>query len=229
MSDAAPEVTIAYDLPMSPTPTATPTAAPTAPTATTTSTAGVTAEIAGCAAQGDDYACSLRVTLGAALPVNTVFSVDIGGGAFANPSGSARPQVSGPQGCAMPPLPSPYLAAVPGRYTRYDVNISTRGCTAGAVMTFGELVGGPAGATITQSVTVPGSAAATATFVLPGATATPTATEPATPTATATARPTDTPEPTDTPTTADPATDQHPDTAPSDAVSGQPVQSDSGG
>jgi hypothetical protein len=107
------------------------------------------------------------VTLGVPLAVNTVFSVSIGGGGFANPSGGDRPQVTAFQGCQGPPLPSPYLAAGNGSYTRYDVNIGPGGCTAGAVMTFGEAVTGAAGATITQPVTMPGLDASTATFVLP--------------------------------------------------------------
>ena len=45
-------------------------------------------------------------------------------------------------------------------------NIGPGGCTAGAVMTFGEAVTGAAGATIAQPVTVPGLDPSTATFVL---------------------------------------------------------------
>ncbi len=131
-------------------------------------TGKVTAEITGCSAQGGNaYACALQVTLGAPLAVNTVFSVGIGGGGFANPSGGDRPQVTASQDCQGPPLPSPYLAAGNGSYTRYDVNIGPGGCTAGAVMTFGEAVTGAAKATITQPVTVPGLGASTATFALP--------------------------------------------------------------
>jgi hypothetical protein len=106
------------------------------------------------------------VTLGPPLAVNTVFLVNIGGGGFANPSGGASPQVTASPGCQHPPNPSPYLAEN-GSYTRYDVNISTGGCTAGAVVTFGEAVTGPAGATITQPVAVPRYGASTATFKLP--------------------------------------------------------------
>jgi hypothetical protein len=73
------------------------------------------------------------------------------------------------QGCQGPPLPSPYLAAGNGSYTRYDVNIGPGGCSAGAVLAFGEAVTGAAGATITQPVTVPGLGASTVTFVLPQA------------------------------------------------------------
>ena len=128
----------------------------------------VTAEITGCSAQGGNaYACALQVTLGAPLAVNTVFSVGIGGGGFANPSGGDHPQVTAIHNCQVPPLPSPYLAAGNGSYNRYDVNISTGGCNAGAVVTFGEAVTGAAKATITQPVTVPGLGASTATFVLP--------------------------------------------------------------
>jgi hypothetical protein len=128
----------------------------------------VTAEITGCSAQGGNaYACALQVTLGAPLAVNTVFSVGIGGGGFANPSGGDRPQVTAIHNCQVPPLPSPYLAAGNSSYTRYDVNIGPGGCTPGAVVTFGEAVTGAAKATITQPVTVPGFGASTATFVLP--------------------------------------------------------------
>jgi hypothetical protein len=127
----------------------------------------VSAEISGCSKQGDKaYACALQVTLGPPLAVNTVFLVNIGGGGFANPSGGASPQVTASPGCQHPPNPSPYLAEN-GSYTRYDVNISTGGCTAGAVVTFGEAVTGQAGATITQPVTVPRFGAGTATFKLP--------------------------------------------------------------
>ena len=128
----------------------------------------VTAVITGCSAQGASaYACALQVTLGAPLAVNTVFSVGIGGGGFANPSGGDRPQVTSFQGCQVPPLPSPYLADGNGNYTRYDVNIGPGGCTPAAVVTFGEAVTGAAKAMITQPVTVPGLGASTATFVLP--------------------------------------------------------------
>ena len=131
-------------------------------------TGKVTAEITGCSAQSSNaYACALQVTLGAPLAVNTVFSVGIGGDGFANPNGGDRPQVTASQDCQAPPLPSPYLATGNGSYMRYDVNIGPGGCTAGAVMTFGEAVAGAAGATITQQVTVPGLGANTATFVLP--------------------------------------------------------------
>ena len=130
----------------------------------------VTAEITGCSTQGGNtYDCALQVTLGPPLGVNTVFSVGIGGGGFANPSGGDKPQVTAIQDCQVPPLPSTYLADGNGGYTRYDVNIGPGGCTAGAVMTFGEAVTGAAGATITQPVTVPGLDASTATFVLPPA------------------------------------------------------------
>ena len=87
-------------------------------------------------------------------------------------------------GCANPPNPSPYLDV--GGYTRYDVNISSEGCAAGAVVTITEAVTGAAGATITQTVTVPGFDAATATFSLPATAATPTATPAAAAAATAT-------------------------------------------
>ncbi len=215
LSGAPPVVSIAYDRPASPTPTATPSASPTAPgtptpAATATGPAGkVTAQITDCSAQGaNDYTCALQVRLGAALPVDTVVSVDVGGGTFANPSGADRPEVTSSQGCDVPPLPSPYLATG-DRYSRYAVNISSGGCQAGAELTFREVVAGTAGATITQAVTVPGWETATASFVLPQAVATPTPTvAAATPTprpteaaklsATATARPTETVKPTPT-------------------------------
>ncbi len=177
--------------PATPTSPATPTGSPTAPatptpTATATGPAGkLTADITGCSAQGaSEYACALRVTLGPALLVDAVLSVDIGGSAFSNPSGADSPEVTTSQGCDVPPLPSPYLATG-DRYTRYAVNISSGGCQAGAVVTLKEVVAGTAGATITQSVTAPGLNAATATFVLPAAAATPRPTEAATPTPTA--------------------------------------------
>jgi hypothetical protein len=186
-------------------PTATPTATPTAPatptpTATPTGPVGtVSAKITDCSAQGADaYACALQVTLGGSLAVNTVFSVGISSG-FANPSGGDRPQVTASQGCQGPPLPSPYLAAGNGSYTRYDVNIGPGGCAAGAVVTFAEAVTGAPGSTITQPVTVPGFNAATATFVLPEAPPTSTPTRPAatpTPSPTVAATPTATPRPT---------------------------------
>jgi hypothetical protein len=161
-----------------PTPTSTPTTPATAtstptPPATDTPTptrpaGGVSAQITGCPAQGSaGYTCSLRVTLGAALAVDTVLSMGISGGEFANPSGTDRPQVSDAQGCTTSPIPSPYLADDAGNYTRYDVNISSGGCQAGATLTFGEAVTGTAAATITQTVSVPGFDAAKATFVLP--------------------------------------------------------------
>jgi hypothetical protein len=109
-----------------------------------------------------------------ALAVDTVFSVDIGGGGFANPSGGDRPQVTAFDGCQVAPLPSPYYPGDDGYY-HYDINISSGGCTAGAAVTLSEAVTGAAGATITQAVTVPGIGATTATFVLPPAAATPTA------------------------------------------------------
>ena len=129
----------------------------------------VSAKITGCSAQGGNaYACALQVTLGGPLAVNTVFHVGIGGGGFANPSGGDRPQVPSFARCQVAPLPSPYYPD-PGNggYDRYDVNISTGGCTADAVVTFGEAVTGAAKATITQPVTVPGLGASMATFVLP--------------------------------------------------------------
>jgi hypothetical protein len=188
------QVTITYQPPSTPTPTPTPTH-PSTPTPTPTATppAGeVTARITDCSAQdGYLYACALHVRLGPALPVHTVFAVDIGGATFSNPSGANRPQVIAFEGCAHRPNPSPYLASEPGRYVRYEVNISTDGCQAGAEVTFREEVAGTAGATITQAVTVPGFKVATATFVLPAAADRPTAMSlAAAPTATPTPQPT---------------------------------------
>jgi hypothetical protein len=134
----------------------------------------VAAEITGCSAQGANvYACDLQVRLGPALPINTVFSVDIDSGAFANPSGNASPEVRSSPGCNVPPLPSPYLADG-DHYNRYDVNISTGGCQSDAEVTFNEAVAGTAGSTISQAVTVPGFNTATTSFQLPAAGATPT-------------------------------------------------------
>jgi hypothetical protein len=172
--------------------TATPTlaATPTATASPTHSGGKVTAQITGCSAQGADvYACALQMRLGPTLPVNTVFSVDIGGAQFSNPGGEDQPAVTSSQGCAYPPLPSPYLATG-DQYLRYQVNISTGGCQTGAELTFKEAIAGSAGATITQAVTVPGFNTATATFQLPAAEATPTPTpRPATATASVTPRP----------------------------------------
>jgi len=141
---------------------------------------GVSAEITGCSTQGGNaYTCALQLTLGAPLAVNTVFSVFIqylgsGSGGFANPSDSDRPQVTGFPGCQEAPIPSPYLAVGNDSYARYDVNIGPGGCTAGAVMTFGEAVTGAGGAPITQSVTVPGlGASTTIPLLLPHAPAAP--------------------------------------------------------
>jgi hypothetical protein len=135
-------------------------------TATITISNGVTAEIEGCSPQGGNvYDCALQVTL-PPLAVNTVFSVGIGGAGFANPSGGDRPQVTAVQGCQVAPLASPYYPGN-GDYNRYDVNISTGGCTAGAVVIFEEAVTGAAGVEITQPVTVPGFNPDTAGFVLP--------------------------------------------------------------
>ena len=107
------------------------------------------------------------MTLGEPLAVDTVFSVNIGGSEFANPSDGDRPQVTAYYGCPKAPLPSPYLAGKNGNYARYDVNISTGGCTGGAVVTLSELVTGRGGALISQQVTVPGLGAGNVTFVLP--------------------------------------------------------------
>ena len=134
---------------------------------TITISAGVSAEIAGCSprAGNNAWGCTLDVTL-PPLPVDTVFSVGIGGGGFTNPSGGDRPQVIAFQGCQVAPLASPYYPGN-GGYNDYDVNISTGGCTDGAVVVLEEAVTAAAGATITQSVTVPGLDTSTATFVLP--------------------------------------------------------------
>ncbi len=141
----------------------------------------MTAQITSCSAQGANaYTCALQVRFGMPLSVDTVFSVDIGGGAFDNPSGGDRPEVTASPGCSVPPLPSPYLA-IGDRYTRYDVNISSDGCQAEAEVTFREAVDGTAGSTITEAVTVPKFNTASATFVLPQPPPTPTPTAPARP------------------------------------------------
>jgi hypothetical protein len=135
----------------------------------------VRADSIGCAGVGGNaYGCLLQLRLSGPLAVNTVFSVGIDGGGFANPSGGDSPQVAYFVGCQVAPLPSPYLANGNAGYNRYDVNISTGGCTAGAVVIFNEAITGAAGATITQPVTVPGLGTGTAIFVLPPAAATPT-------------------------------------------------------
>jgi len=134
---------------------------------TITISAGVNAKIAGCSprAGNNAWGCTLDVTL-PPLAVDTVFSVRIGGGGFTNPSGGDRPQAIAFQGCQVAPLPSPYYPGN-GGYNHYDVNISTGGCTDGAVVVLEEAVTAAAGATITQSVTVPGLPTSTDTFVLP--------------------------------------------------------------
>jgi hypothetical protein len=147
----------------------------------------VSARITACAAQGAGaYDCTLQVTFGAALPTDAVWRVTLGGADFANPSGAGGPQVVAHPGCATAPNPSPYYAdgAV---YTYYDVNISTGGCQAGAVVTMSGAVAGAAGATITQTVSLPGYDPAQASYVLPaGAAGTP---SPAAAAAAATATP----------------------------------------
>ena len=150
------------------TPTPTPTAAATATPPTATPTPGavpVTAEVVVCQPQGaaGDYTCTLRVTFGGALAIDTVWRVGLEGAGFLTTSGA--PQVSGSAGCVYPPNPSPYY---PGGY--YDVNISTDGCQAGAVITLTEAVTGTAGASTTHSVAgLSGTAMGTAqaTYVLP--------------------------------------------------------------
>ena len=134
-------------------------------------------EITGCSAQGGNaYTCTLQVTLGAPLAVNTVFTVGIqylgiGSGGF-NPSGGDRPHVTAFPGCHVAPLPSPYYPGNDG-YNHYDVNISTDGCQPGAVVTFSEAVTGEPGAPITQSVIVPGlDTSMTIPLLLPQETAT---------------------------------------------------------
>jgi hypothetical protein len=136
-------------------------------TVTITISAGVSAKIAGCSGRtgNNAWGCALDVTL-PSLSVDTVFSVDIGGGGFTNPSGVDRPQVIAFKGCQVAPIPSPYYAGN-GGYNHYDVNISTGGCTDGAVVVLEEAVTAAAGATITQSVTVPGLNTSTDTFELP--------------------------------------------------------------
>jgi hypothetical protein len=136
-------------------------------TVTITISAGVSAKIAGCSGRtgNNAWGCALDVTL-PSLSVDTVFSVDIGGGGFTNPSGVDRPQVIAFKGCQVAPIPSPYYPGN-GGYNHYDVNISTGGCTDGAVVVLEEAVTAAAGATITQSVTVPGLNTSTDTFELP--------------------------------------------------------------
>jgi len=121
----------------------------------------VDAEITSCSKQSSGaYTCTLQVTLGAPLARDTVFSVFIesegtGSGGF-DPSRVDPPQVTVIQGCRVPPLPSPYLKDGNGNYTRYDVNISTGGCDALAVVTFNEAIAGVGVGPIVQQVTVPG-------------------------------------------------------------------------
>jgi hypothetical protein len=107
----------------------------------------VAAEVVVCQPQSaaGDYTCTLRVTFGGALAIDTVWRVNLDGAGFLTASGS--PQVSGAEGCAFPPNPSPYY---PG--ADYDVNISTDGCQAGAVVTLTEAVTGTAGASTTHTV-----------------------------------------------------------------------------
>ena len=178
---------------------ATPTATFTA-TVTATPAGGVAARIIACTAQGSAYACTLEVTFGAALPIDTVWRVTLGGATFADPDGSTYPQVTAHPGCANKPNPSPYYPD--GTY--FDINVSTGGCAAGAQVTLVEAVAGAAGATITQTVAVPGLGMAQATSTLPaGAPATPTPTAgTATPTPARTATPP--PAPTATPAPATP-------------------------
>ena len=212
--------TAATATPVPPTPTLTPTAAaptatagPPSPTPTTAPAGTVTAEVTACQAQGGaggGYACTLRVTLGGTVPVDTVLTVTLGGATFADPGGDgARPAVAA-AGCVNTPLPSPYFAPAGGPDTRYDVNISTGGCAAGAVLTVTEAVAGAAGASTTHTVAVPGFAPAQATFTLPAqAAGTP---SPAAGTATPTPARTATPPPAPTATPA-PATPPGPATA----------------
>ena len=148
-------------------PTAIATATPTAP-ATATPTPGavpVSAEVVSCEAQGaaGDYTCTLRVTFHGALEINTVWRVALEGAGFLTTSGD--PQVISHQDCVYPPNPSQYYS---GGY--YDVNISTDGCQAGAVVTLTEAVTGTAGASTTHTVSgLSGTAmgSAQASYVLP--------------------------------------------------------------
>jgi hypothetical protein len=117
----------------------------------------VTAEITGCSAQGGAYACALQVTLGVPLAGERIFFVSVSGGGL----DPADLQVTAFQGCQEPPLLQ--LPWSDG----FGVRMAPAGCTAGAVMTFGERVVGAAGATITQTVLVDTGATSTATFVLP--------------------------------------------------------------
>jgi hypothetical protein len=157
----------------------------------------VTAEVVDCQPEGaaGDYACTLRVTFGGALDINTVWRVTLDGAEFSTASGA--PQVSGAAGCVYPPNPSPYY---PGAY--YDVNISTDGCAAGAVITLTEAVAGTAGAGTTHSVAGQSGTAmgtAQATYVLPAGPASPTPSPSPAPVRTATASPPTVPTATHTP------------------------------
>jgi hypothetical protein len=107
----------------------------------------VSAEVVSCEAQSGagDYTCTLQVTFGGPLEINTVWRVALGGAEFLTTSGS--PGVSGSTGCAYPPNTSPYY---PGAY--YDVNISTDGCQSGAVIVLTEAVTGTAAASTTHSI-----------------------------------------------------------------------------
>jgi hypothetical protein len=198
----------------------------------------VTAEVTDCQPQGGtgDYTCTLKVTFGGALAINTVWRVALEGAEFLTTSGA--PQVSGDPGCAYPPNPSPYY---PGNH--YDVNISTDGCQAGAVVTLTEAVTGTAGARTTHTVSgVSGTTMGTAqaSYVLPAGpagTPTPAAGAPTpTPTAAAGAAPVLTPTPspvrtatpagiaTATPPAAPTAT--HPPPTPTASPAGPPRASD---
>jgi hypothetical protein len=149
------------------------------------------------------YQCELQVRLKAPVSDNTVMSVAISGATYSNPNILDHPTVDSSSGCVNPPIPSRYLL-VGTAYTRFDVNVSTGGCAAGAVITLTEAVAGSSGATITQTVTVPGLGSASASATLPAAplpipsptpSSMPTPTPTTTPTSPATPRPTATPRP----------------------------------
>jgi hypothetical protein len=107
------------------------------------------------------------LTVNAPLAVDTVLSVYVTGAEYDNSASHPRPQVTSQGGCAAAPLASPYLRVADGSYGRFDLNISSGGCTPGAILIITEGILGTAGATLTQTVTARGFNSATATAVLP--------------------------------------------------------------
>ncbi|MBV9600128.1 MAG: hypothetical protein JOZ87_25170, partial [Chloroflexi bacterium] len=159
-------------------PPATPTPTPTAPSATPTPQPAIsTPTPAPPALQasitkssllvGGIYTCTLQLTIGVPLPVDTVLSVYISGAAYNSSPVHPRPQVTSQSGCSVAPLASPYLRVSDGSYGRFDLNISSGGCAPGAIVVISEDVAGAAGATMTQTVTSRGLNSATASAVLP--------------------------------------------------------------